>query len=293
MLNGLDGRTKWRLHRDRFSVIDNEWAAYWLVFIAADGCVTGTRRVAIVLAEKDRKHLEKYAKWMGNKPVKVIDKKFPAVRYTTDARQIAQDLIDKGIKPLKTAKGFQLQNVPQEVLPHFIRGFFDGDGNVLVQHHRYKNVEDDRTLTLRFTVEVGVGDWLIEYLRSQGIKATAFPHHTTPYIRELFICTGEAEKLYNLMYNNATVYLERKKEKAEECLEFRRIRGRQRYRSPDQIFTKDLILECLKTAGSRTEILTMLDAGVNNRTSRILQEKAKEFNLTLPNLKAGRWHGRS
>jgi len=291
MLNDLDGRTKWRLHRDRFSVINNELAAYWLGFIAADGCIIGTKRVAIVLAEKDRKHLEKYAVWMGDKPVKYIDKKFPAVQYTTDARQIAQDLIDKGIGHLKTARGFRLQNVPQEMLPHFIRGLFDGDGNVLVQTRKYKKARDDQSLTLRFTVEVSVGDWLIEYLWSQGIKATAFPHHTTPYIRELFICTSEAEKLYNLMYNNATVYLERKKEKAEGCLEFRRMRGRQRYRAPESIFTKDRLVECLKTAASRGEILTILDAGINNRTHRILREKADEFGLTLPELRKGRWHG--
>lgn len=95
------------------------------------------------------------------------------------------------------------------------------------------------------------------------------------------------------MYNNATVYLERKKEKAAACLEFRNTRGRQRYRNPETIFTETQLRECLKTAKSRTEILTMLDAGVNNRTSRILQAKADEFNLVLPNLKVGRWHGRS
>ena len=55
-----DRRRKYFFNEDYFKNVDSEEKAYWLGFIAADGCILENGTLKIGLAEKDSLHLEKF-----------------------------------------------------------------------------------------------------------------------------------------------------------------------------------------------------------------------------------------
>lgn len=66
---------KYRADYRKFKIIDSAEKAYWLGFIAADGCVyvrETNSTIRIQLNAIDKKHLEKFKKFM-NSNVNIID----------------------------------------------------------------------------------------------------------------------------------------------------------------------------------------------------------------------------
>lgn len=116
-----------------FTTWSNEMA-YVLGFIAADGCIMFGKRnsgvIEITLAEKDKPHLEKIRKIL-NVPQKIYYKKTnygtDACRLTIGCLKMAKDINEIGITPKKSLT-MKWPNIPEEYIPHFIRGYIDGDG---------------------------------------------------------------------------------------------------------------------------------------------------------------------
>jgi len=114
--------------------------AYWSGFLLADGCLEDKiyknrryNRLSMSLAEMDKTHLEifcdhiQYNKshlYKENK--KVGQNKYIVSLYCNG---ISESLKYWGIVPRKTYN-FELPEVNGELLPDFLRGWFDGDGNL-------------------------------------------------------------------------------------------------------------------------------------------------------------------
>lgn len=140
--NDNQANRKYTLNENYFSVIDNEDKAYWLGFIMADGCVTKSQpnkpynRFEINLKIEDFSHLEKLNKLMEyNKPL--ITKSVSSRGHISEICQLrvnsaklCADLMKHDICPNKTGKECIPESVPKELLRHFLRGFFDGDGTL-------------------------------------------------------------------------------------------------------------------------------------------------------------------
>lgn len=136
-------------NKNFFETINTEEKAYWLGFILADGCVEkklrGNKycyRLSIEIKEDDSKHLEKFANIFGTTIRKRRRKKVGkylgyvvSCYFTLYTKKIINDLINKGIVPRKTYKDCSsvLDNVCEEFIPDFIRGYFDGDGTVCIR----------------------------------------------------------------------------------------------------------------------------------------------------------------
>ena len=126
---GIDSKQNWQFSIDEnvFEVIDTEEKAYWLGFWFADGFVSSTRNsVGIDLKPNDISHLEKlktFLQWKGN--IKLEDTR---CRLNFRNNKIKQDLIKYGCTPNKSLTLQFPRNIPQKLLHHFIRGYFDGDG---------------------------------------------------------------------------------------------------------------------------------------------------------------------
>ena len=133
---------KYYFNENFFEVINTEEKAYWLGFIAADGCIVpprvGTTSGAclkIRLHPKDREHLEKFILALNSNLVikDRINTGFsegqPCIDLEINSIKMVRDLIDKGIVPHKS-----LILEPPKIDPkfnlHFIRGYFDGDGSI-------------------------------------------------------------------------------------------------------------------------------------------------------------------
>jgi len=129
--NNIDLRKRTPVHYDiHFFDEYNENSCYWAGFIAADGYVRSDRAaVTIHLASVDYEHLLKLAKltnYEGNVKLNKND------CYITFAGKWFQDALDKNfnIRPNKTFDITIPDKIPEDMVKHFIRGYFDGDGSV-------------------------------------------------------------------------------------------------------------------------------------------------------------------
>lgn len=114
-----------------FEKIDTEEKAYWLGFLYADGSVGSKEaKIELGLAERDIHQIEKFKNFIG------IDNKISyrpsskSYRFSFRSQSCKQDLINQGCLPKKSLilKFPTEEQVSNELIRHFIRGYFDGDG---------------------------------------------------------------------------------------------------------------------------------------------------------------------
>lgn len=121
-----------------FSDVDSAHKAYWLGFLAADGCTDLRQGLTVHLAAKDASHLRKLARVFGAaekvKPYlalnSVTGKRHAAVRLAVNSRALARQLTALGVGPNKRRRFQWPVGVPDAFAMDFIRGYFDGDGSV-------------------------------------------------------------------------------------------------------------------------------------------------------------------
>jgi len=127
-----------------FSVLDCPDKAYWLGFLFADGCVQGAftgdapNRLKVDLAVRDKEHVVALANALGlpASAVKEYDSRTSyglcrVARLVVNSRQMTSDLVGHGCIPNKTKTDLRLPpSLPEGLVPHFIRGYLDGDGSV-------------------------------------------------------------------------------------------------------------------------------------------------------------------
>lgn len=132
-------QTKYSYDKNKFSEIKTEEDAYWLGFITADGCIVNNRILQIKLAEKDKKHLEKFAKYLNLKEeeiTQIIKNEFggsykknnPVCCIKICSKDIVNNLLDKGIFPRKSGKEIPYICENKILEKAYIRGLLDGDG---------------------------------------------------------------------------------------------------------------------------------------------------------------------
>ncbi len=116
-----------------FSTPSSDWHAYWLGFIAADGCVWAPcNRLQFEIAAKDSAHLENFRAGIEtDSPVKMgKNGKHETARFFVHSAEIVQHLATWGIVTNKTAQLDFPYHMPSSLLGAFIRGYFDGDGTI-------------------------------------------------------------------------------------------------------------------------------------------------------------------
>ena len=118
-----------------FEVIDTEEKAYWLGFIAADGCVRKRKRCnswvfTLVQHQKEKDHLEKFRGAIEHKRDLYHFKNLCRVNFNSE--KFCNDLISHGVVQKKT---FVLKppEIDNELVRHWIRGYFDGDGCINIR----------------------------------------------------------------------------------------------------------------------------------------------------------------
>lgn len=119
-----------------FQNIDSSIKAYFLGFIAADGCVTqitkSSKGLTISIHEKDRIILDTLKEEIGCDN-KVFSLKNNLVRFQLCNKFLVEDLNKLGIKERKTFNlGNILENIPKNLQQSFVLGYFDGDGSVIL-----------------------------------------------------------------------------------------------------------------------------------------------------------------
>lgn len=116
------------LHKNIFHIIDTEEKAYWLGFLYADGYVSKYNQIEVSLSLKDEEHLHKLKKFVNTNTNIIKDDH--RVRLLFCSKEMAQDLANLGcINNKSLVLTFPTkEQVPDNLLKHFLRGYVDGDG---------------------------------------------------------------------------------------------------------------------------------------------------------------------
>lgn len=210
--------------------------AYILGFISADGNVRNYSnsehkekyRLSIGLKKSDYMILEKFKNelnYSGDikfRKVKTKGKEYEICELFIYSKEIVNDLIKLGITPVKSLN-IKFPGIPNEFVIDFIRGYFDGNGSIGVQHVKNKNSKNDIP---QIRVRINSGSELIletmqKELELHGLKCKKVIRYKNG-IYEIAYGTKESIKLYDLFYKNSNgLKLERKFNKFTEAINSR------------------------------------------------------------------------
>lgn len=202
-----------------FSVIDSEEKAYWLGFLYADGCIFKQGEyytIVLALSSTDKEHLSKFKKSINTSyKIREYSKNgiYPYCRMECCSKQMFYDLINLGCIEKKTLLlDFPIElQVPKHLINHFMRGYFDGDGTI----NSHKEVGNKRN-QVRLQV-LGTEDFLKGYINELPLSSKVKENITlqkTKNIRTIQICGNiQSKRVFDFLYKNATIYLDRKHEK--------------------------------------------------------------------------------
>ena len=215
------------VNRNYFKVIDTEEKAYWLGFLYADGCILESVKngrvkamnIELSLKYDDIKHLKKFLYCICSnapikkKKVKLNDKVYYACRVNICCTEMCRDLIKLGCTPRKslTLKFPNEEQVPKHLLKHFIRGYFDGDG--CISHGKHNIIYNNEYYTrCGFSGTKDILEGIHKYLDDFGLNRITHVHQSQAY-EVMWGGKNNALKIYHALYDNATIYLDRKYEK--------------------------------------------------------------------------------
>lgn len=130
-----------------FFKIWNEDMAYVLGFVTADGCVSDRNVLIIGIHQNDIEILEYIKRVMkSDNPIGLSDRRnrLMAVLNMTSSR-ICGDLLTLNIGPRKTYDVVAPPFIPDNMVSHYIRGLFDGDGSIYLSN-RHKQLIAEVTI---------------------------------------------------------------------------------------------------------------------------------------------------
>ncbi|HLI46523.1 MAG TPA: LAGLIDADG family homing endonuclease [Geobacterales bacterium] len=134
-------------------------------------------------------------------------------KASLNSRRLCSHLINKGVTPRKslTLKYPSDEIIPNELERHFIRGYFDGDGSIRVRQRTYHNSKNLNT-TCSVSI-VGTHEFLsnmqLSLINKIKISETKLYQHgknTYEYSKEGIECY----RLLEHLYNNSSIFLDRK-----------------------------------------------------------------------------------
>jgi hypothetical protein len=123
---------RYTLDETYFDQIDTPDKAYWLGFIAADGCVIEDPAgrpayLRVDLARCDDDHLRTLCTHLGSDRPVLYSQDCACVSF--GSRRLADALCKLGVTPRKSLI-VEPWDGPADLMPHYWRGLFDGDGTI-------------------------------------------------------------------------------------------------------------------------------------------------------------------
>jgi len=214
-------KRKYKINENFFEKIDTQEKAYYLGLFYADGNSSkGGSEIKIGLKEKDKYLLDKFSELIYgfiktnlNKKyfIKNDDKEQHFFYLPVYSEKMHKDLENAGAPPNKTFKIiFPTTNiVPQDLLPHFVRGYMDGDGGIY-----------DKPKIL-ITSNINFIQGMINYLTSMNIKCNKIQVNKKNPLIGYFEITGTENFINycNLIYKDSTILMTRKHNVFQKILE--------------------------------------------------------------------------
>lgn len=214
---------KGEYNKNIFDIIDTEDKAYWLGFIYADGYLNSSPlfdnkrtdyTVELSLKLDDLEHLNKFKHFIEySKDIKTDNYR---CRFYVSNKHLWTTLASYGCTPLKSLTlSFPNENIfeSKDLIIHFIRGFFDGDGWITYTSQDHMNMSCG---------VLGTSGFLKCFKKYLNIPNKLVHNHNNKEetTMKLTVNGRNGLEMLHKLYNNATIYLERKYDK---YLEFCRL----------------------------------------------------------------------
>lgn len=207
---------KYKINHSFFKEINTEAKAYFLGFLMADGNIH-ENKMCLSLHKQDEHILHSFKNSM-NSEHPIHKHKKNQVRFYVRSKQICADLIELGCTKKKSLTLELKDNIiPDDLFHHFVRGYFDGDGSI-----SYSKKGD----FLRWNWELaGTKQLLTKIQEKLDVLNLSFQEiRQFEKIFKLRVSktkTNELKKLYDYLYQDASLFLIRKKKKMEEIFQLR------------------------------------------------------------------------
>ncbi len=199
-------RNKYNINLRYFKNIDNENKAYWLGFITADGYISYAYKkygiIGLELKQSDKTHIEKFAKELNYDGAIKYRKNKKSYYVAIYAPKLVNDLVKLGITNNKSKVVKPCEQIPNELLRHYWRGVFDGDGSISISQKESRMM----TLTGNEFMTQGIKSFLLK----SGIKTKAKIYKDRNHFSASYGGRWIVTEIINLLYKGANIYLERK-----------------------------------------------------------------------------------
>jgi len=237
-----------------FDKINTEAKAYFFGFLLADG-YNPEKRNDIIL-QLDKKDIEILYQFK-----KIIKSTYPIYQYNylhkkggcpcvfrVNSHYMSKVLFNHGMVHNKTESLDFPICIPDHLLHHFIRGFFDGDGS-------FKKDKNSLNFVICGTINVlsKLRNILIKKCFLKRHNKLYFPKKMPSYFRTLSYSGNDALRIRDYMYNKATLYLLRKyniafsydyKYRGKEVVEMNKEKIKQLYLKGKKIYEIAKIIKC-------------------------------------------------
>ena len=132
---------------------------------------------------------------------------------TLNSLKLCKDLANYNVQERKSYD-IKMPKIDYKLLPHYLRGFIDGDGSY---YYHY----DEKNNRHRYSFEiVGASELMMKQIQSalmeNGIKTNVYYRKSNHSIRLMSASKVEILKLIDFLYSDAHVYLDRKFKKINE-----------------------------------------------------------------------------
>jgi hypothetical protein len=208
---------KYEVNENYFNIIDTEEKASWLGFIYADGYISintdGRKSFGVSLNIDDKNHLDKLRIALGSTH-KIYDYEPSTTGYSKNKYsrlliwndKLVSDLIKHGVVEHKS-NILLPPNLNTDLIPHFIRGYIDGDGSISKSKEAYR---------LRILGTQEMLDYMKQYIEGNTICKINkyFKRHENDTVMNIDIGGNkQVLSILDLLYKDVDIYLDRKYER--------------------------------------------------------------------------------
>lgn len=203
-LDYRNNNKQYDLNRTKFETIETEEDAYFLGFMFADGYNNESEfQITLQLHKKDGCIIEKFKEYFEtNRPI--YNKKNVHLALSINDKNISINLAKHGCVQAKTFI-LTFPIVPKHLEHHFIRGYFDGDGSIFSSVVSFVG-------TIEFLTELNERFFEKYHLNVSTIR-DRYPERKTNIREFRYIGLNKVAAMYDYMYKDATLYLDRKKQR--------------------------------------------------------------------------------
>lgn len=224
----INGTSKRSLRHNFFRDVKTELQAYLLGFHAADGSINLERyTLRIKLTKSDSEIValfresispEAHTRDVGGFDSIIRDKSVhtkTAFEVNISSKVLINDIINLGYGPNKTYKKLYLPNIPEELMRHFIRGYFDGDGSIIgsVRAPNPNNREINYRVSQSFQIDckkITLLEDIKDFVFYNNINLNINYIKRDDLYRLITSSKEEVKKLFHFLYDDSHFYLQRK-----------------------------------------------------------------------------------